>query len=494
MPNEVRNHEVDDRALVEACTAGDGAAFDELMTRHGRLVRAVIIRTIDERRGGALDELPACIDTVVGFLRRGGVFDGWGGRSTLRHYIAVVTRQHTMSYLQDVTPAGALIASLPSPSSLFLDQVLAEEPAKRVLEVLERQPPNVGGLIRLRLRGMTCTVIGATLGISPEVVRGHLERVAARLGELGQDEVEGSAEAERAPRVLDTTRSWRMVLDAAPVQERVETALSTADDEAFRRVQSVVESTFRAVRERELDRLHPKTPECLDDATTAAFVDGSMRGPERTRAEGHVGVCPRCIDAVSQLAMDVRTIEALKDASEQSEEVALAAACIATTRFRAGELLAEAAVEHGDEIARPLVRLARVGASLGGGRAAGPVAAESSRIVSTRVPTDEEAPIVALEALVTDDPHGAARAIDDELARGSLGLRLRLLAAASGDDPNGGRALAEQVVEKQHSDPGLMVDARAALALPVGRSLPREIVVERVRDTITAAVRHVLTR
>jgi DNA-directed RNA polymerase specialized sigma24 family protein len=480
--NDAHISEADDRALAEACGRGEEAAFEELLARHGRLVRAVVIRTIDERRGGTMEELPACVDAVLAHVRREG-FEAWSGRSTLRHYLAVVTRQQAVTYLQDVTPAGTLAAALPPPSSLFLDQVLAEEPAKRVATLLERQPPNVGGLARLRLRGMSCSFIGATLGIGTDVVRGHLDRVAAKLGELGSTTDEQ----------LDTTRAWRMLLDAAPVEERVETALRTADEEKFRGVRSVVESTFRAVRERELDRLHPKTPDCLDEATIAAFVDGSIRGPERTRAEGHVGVCPRCIDTVSQLAMDVRTLEPLKDAASQPDEVALAAACIATARYRAGELLADQAVDAGAPMAGTLVRLARVGSSLVLGHTPA-VAVETSRVVTTRLPTDEEAPIVALEALVTDDPHGAARAIDDELARGSLGMRLRLLAAAAGDDPAGARDLATQVIEKHHSDPGLVADAKSALALPPGRSLPREIVVERVRDTIPAAVRHVLTR
>jgi hypothetical protein len=38
-----------------------------------------------------------------------------------------------------------------------------------------------------------------------------------------------------------------------------------------------------------------------------------------------------------------------------------------------------------------------------------------------------------------------------------------------------------------------VADAQATLAIPKGDSLPREILIERVRDTIPAAVRYLAT-
>jgi DNA-directed RNA polymerase specialized sigma24 family protein len=472
--------DADEPVLVAQCLGGDDDAWDTLWSRYRRLIQTVVVRTVDERRGGPLDEVPSCVGAVARHIKNDALAL-WRERSSLRCYLVVIARARTREHLEDVTPPGTLIASLPTPASLFLDEVLAEEPAKRVIEVLERMPPNVSGFVRLRLRGMDRAAIGTTLGMTAETVRGHLERVASRLAEITSDE-----EAKNA-----TERAWRMLLDAAPTGERVEIAKETLENEAFRRVRSVVESTYRAVRDRELLRLHPKQTECLDEAVTAAFVDGSLRGPERTRAEGHVGTCPRCIDVVASCSLDMRTVEYLRDASEMSDEIANAAACIATTRFRAGESLAMLADATGDERGKSLVRLARIGAMLiGGQRFRAP---EPSRVIATRLPTDEEAPLVALEALAQDDAHAAARAIDDKIAKGPLGSRLRLLANAAGEDLTVARRQAEELRDKPHSDPGLMTDAEAILALPTGAALPREILVERLRDTLPSAVRYVLT-
>ena len=472
--------DADEPVLVAHCLDGDEEAWQTLWARYRRLIQTVVVRTVDERRGGPLDEVPGCVGAVARHIERDALAL-WRERSTLRCYLVVVTRARTREQLEDVTPPGTLIASLPTPASLFLDEVLAEEPAKRVIEVVERMPPNVSGFVRLRLRGMDRGSIGTTLGMTAEAVRGHLERVASRLAEI-------TGEEEDRP---STERAWRMLLDAALIGERVDIARETLENETFRRVRSIVESTYRAVRDRELLRLHPKQAECLDEAVTAAFVDGSLRGPERTRAEGHVATCPRCIDVVASCSLDMRTVESLRDAAEMSDEIANAAACIATTRFRAGEALAELAEATGEERAKLLVRLARVGSMLVGGHRLR--AAEPSRVVATRLPADEEAPLVALEALAHDDAHAAARAIDDTIAKGPLGTRLRLLANAGGDDLTVARRTAEELRDKPHSDPGLMTDAEAILALPLGATLPREILVERVRDTLPSAVRYMLT-
>jgi hypothetical protein len=106
------------------------------------------------------------------------------------------------------------------------------------------------------------------------------------------------------------------------------------------------------------------------------------------------------------------------------------------------------------------------------------------------MPDDDEAPLIAFEALVHSDPHAAWSAIDDHMAKQTLGARLRLLAAASGQDLE----LARSLASKPTVDPGHAVDGRAVLALPKGRPLPREMLVERLRALLPEAVRFVLTR
>jgi len=469
--------DADDQALVAALALGDANAWERFLARYGRALRTVVVRVVDERRGGSLGEVPACVQVAGKFLKD-GMLERYRGAATLRCFLAAGVRSEITSYLQDVTPPASLIASLPTPASLFLDEVLAEEPAKRAGSVVEKMPPNMGGLLRLRLRGLDRADISSTLGLPAETVRGHLEHLAQRLGELDDAE----------PAYADV--AWRMLLDAAPIDERVATARRSLRDARFARVRSVVESTFRALREKELLRLHPKADECLGDETTASFVDGSAKGPDRTRAEGHIATCPRCIDAVATLTMDVRTIDALRDVADWNAELAVAAACVTTTRFRAGELLADGA--KGDETrTRAIMRLARIGMSLSGG--VRELASEPSRVIATNVPSDADAPLVALEALVNDDTHSAFRAIDDELARGPLGSRLRLLSLAAEDDAREGRSLAEEILRKPQTDPGLVTDAQATVAIPAGDSMPREILIERIRDTIPAAVRYLAT-
>jgi len=467
----------DDQSLVDALHSGDEDALPRLVARHERALKAVTVRVVDERRGGTLEEVPACVKVSCRFLEE-GLLEDYQRTATLRCFLASLVRSRLTTYLQDVTPPATHIAALPSTASIFLDEVLAEEPAIRVGGVVDRMQPNMGGFLRLRLRGLDREDIGRCLGLPAETVRGHLERLAKRLGELDDDE---PAYAEIA---------WRMVLDAAPIDERVATAQRTLRDGRFRQMRSVVESTFRALRTRELLKLHPKSAECLDEEGAAAFVDGSARGPDRTRAEGHIGTCPRCIDAVAALTMDIRTIEALRTVQGWDAELAVAAACIATARYRAGERLVDTA-GRGDGRARALTRLARIGQSLVLG--VQEIVSEPSRVVATNVPSDADAPLVALEALLNDDTHTADRAIDDELARGTLGARLRLVSLAADPRATGSRALAEELLAKSHSDPGLVADAHATLALPEGSALPREIVIERVRDMIPATLKY-LTR
>jgi hypothetical protein len=469
--------DADDAALVAGLKNRDPSAWELFLSRYGRALRTVVVRVVDERRGGTLGEVPACVQVAGKFLKE-GLLERYRGDASLRCYMASAVRGEITSYLQDVTPPASLIASLPTPASLFLDEVLAEEPAKRAGSVVEKMTPNMAGLLRLRLRGLDRADIGSTLGLTDETVRGHLEHLAQRLGELDEEQ----------PEYADV--AWRMLLDAAPIDERVATARRTLRDARFARVRSVVESTFRALRERELLRLHPKAAECLDEEASASFVDGSAKGPDRTRAEGHIGTCPRCIDGVATLTMDVRAIDALRDVTDWNAELAVAAACVTTTRFRAAEILAEGA-EGPEERTQAMIRLAHIGMSLSGG--VRETVAEPSGVVPMNVPSDSDAPLVALEALVRDDSHAAVRAIDDELAKGPVGVRLRLLALSAEDDASEGRELAEEILGRPQSDPALVTDAKATLAIPPGDSIPREILIERIRDTLPSVVRYLTT-
>src|SRR6185369_9578357 len=111
-------------------------------------------------------------------------------------------------------------------------------------------------------------------------------------------------------------------------------------------------------------------------------------------------------------ASDVLAADVLREAEHLPQAAALAASCIVTARFRAAEDLASAAAGDAPDLSRELVRIAQVGRALAGGGATERRAPSASGI-STRLPTDEEAPLVALEALIAGEPEHAARAIDD---------------------------------------------------------------------------------
>lgn len=219
----------------------------------------------------------------------------------------------------------------------------------------------------------------------------------------------------------------------------------------------------------------------------AAFIDGSMKGAERTRAEGHLATCERCVDVVAMLVLDLRAAQLLRATSELHPYAALAAVCLATGRERAATTLASAAIEEDAEHAEPLRRLAA--AALGMTDDHNRPDVSQVYAMRRRIPSDDEAHIDAIEALVSGDATAAYRAVDDYAAKHTIGQRLRLLAAASGPDLPEARELAQRIAELASPDPGLRADATCVMALPEDRELPREVLIDRLRDSMADAVR-----
>lgn len=480
--------ESDDDALVEGCLRGDDDAYSVLFDRFGALIEVAMLREIDGPPEGGTYDPASRLAAVAAHLHRhdAAAVRAWSSKEcTLRAWICVVARQVARRHA-DATPTRAqLVAFFPTPAALHVQDVLAAERAAPLHELLDRLPPTLLALARLRLRGMDRAAIAGAVGIGQTVVVQNLEKIAARLAEL---------EPDRALAI----EAYRIVLGAADASERARAALRTEDDAAFRGARTVIEATWRSVRERVLGRgpLAPttRTGLCLDERAIAGFVDGTMRGQARARSEGHVGSCARCVDEVATLSTDLRTLPILRDAQGLEPAVAVAAACLSTTRFEAARRIAER-VRDGDprseRAARDLERLAIAASFLEGGRAR---SRESSGMVVRGLPSDEEAPLVAFEALVRGDAHAAFRAIDEHTARLPAAGRLRLIAAAGGEDPAGARRLAEKVLERPRVDPGAIDDAESVLAMPESRALPREIVVERLRDVLPEVVRAALVR
>ncbi len=478
------DRDVDDPMLAQRCVDQEPGAWDLLVARFEGPARMVTARVLDERRDTFdLVELGPLVEKVWGRLRRrdAAALQLWRGQRLLP-YLCLLTRLEVERAVTDQTPAVSLVAPLPTPVSISRDTV-AEPVTLRVIDSLRRLPPRNTVLIRLRQHGLGLEEIALTVGSPEHAVEEELQRIAGHL----------------AKRLDDDAETWRVTLDCADIAEAVQVAIRTEEDGAYRRRRTRAETIWRqlghALRGANLGALPASQGGPLQDpAAVARFVDGSMKGSERTQAEGHLMGDGQVVDQVAALLTDLGAVEWLRRGSHLPEALSLAAGSIGAGRFRlATKVLAaarrEEAAPKSERAMALLGRLARVGLSLqrGEGRAATLPEKEA-------LPHDDEAPLVAFEALIHQDPETARHAIDDYAVKQTIGRRLRLLASGSGADLAEARADAERIVRWTSPDPGVLEDAWAVLALPQGRALPWEIATARLRDALADAVRFLLSR
>ncbi|MDH5493702.1 MAG: hypothetical protein OEY14_17240, partial [Myxococcales bacterium] len=448
-------------ALLEGCAGGDPRAWEALRARHAPLVELVVIRALDERRGGAIVEAPIVLERVWSELIRAGAAS-LGGACTrsappsLPHWLALLSRQATVAHLQGATPIARLLGRVPSPIERLLDDLVLAEPgsaapeggarAEEVTAALDRLAPQVMAILRMRLRGLLIREIAAIVGLPTARVHGHLLHVAEQVGSI--------VERDRA----DVCAAWRLRLGCASPSERVALCLRTSSDPGFARVRDQADALWAGVSERALRPPQPLRGSCLREVALARFSDGSMRGADRMRAEGHLATCGRCVDSVALLARDLRSAELLRASSGLDPRLQIAASCVAMGRCVAGEALVARALKAAVPRSEELLRAALLGQRLDVPRSE-PPPAESSRVISSfYAPSASEAPLVAFEALICGDATGASRSIDDEAAREALGARLRLLAAAAGHDLDEARALAMAALRARYTPIDLEAD------------------------------------
>ncbi len=476
----------DDASVLADCLRGDDAALTALLDRHGLLAELALARGLE----GAADASRALAERHVALRRvlsrNGGatLADFASASCSLRAYLAVVARGVT----RDADPLAGPFAPAP-PIAPMLSESRADDAGRtaerlgRVAELLERQPPDVSALVRLRAHGVERTHASALLGSVDATVRPVLSRLASRLSEADVGHEDAAA------------AGWRMVLDAASYEERVEIALLTEREPAgtpssLRTARAGVEVTFRALGRRILSEKGQPSPQCLDAQGIAGFVDGTMRGGARARVEGHVLACSLCLDEVAALALDVRALEAIRHAASGDIRLGLVGALLASGRYTlAAKLRATDPLPGGSARFDLVERIAHAARSLESGLPS--QVREASGVMMRGLPSDDEAPIVAFEALALDDPSGAYRALDETTARSSIGVRLQMLAAAAAGELAVARSLADEA--RTSVDPGAVADAESLLALPDGATLPREIVLERLRDAVPALVRAALS-
>lgn len=488
-----------DEALVTASLEGDAEALASLVERHGLLAELVAVRE--------LDETPRDPDRwLTGVLeqRRTLLADFSVKASTLKAFLGVVVRRAVRSEARaEARPEQtgrerrrALVAPLPVPPPLQakpLQQITAAPTtatlAQACRDALMRQPPNVISVTRLGLHGLSRSHIAALLGSSEAQAVSTLERVAARLGAVAVEQI---GPGEQIGELDDATLAFRVLLDASPPSERVRFARRTESERALGKYRAAIDGAFRLLRT-DLLRPAPRGPHCLDPAAIAGYVDGTMRGAVRARAEAHVSGCTSCIDEIAALSCDRRSLPLVREAQSADRSAQLAAMALGVALFDPGTLLADTvASRRENKSARLCADLARLGRACRVLEGSTAHDRETSGLVQRDVPSDDEAPLVAFEALALGDSGTAFRAIDEAHTPAPVAARVRVLAAAAGGDAPQGHAWARAVKDGYDVDPGAVEDAECVLALGDGEALPREIVTERLRALVPDLVRVVL--
>jgi hypothetical protein len=465
----------DDRALVQGCIDGDEEAFAALESRYGRLIELVSVRALDEAYPGQVDTYPTLHAATVAYLKdnHAAPLRVFAGRS-LPHFLSTVTRRVASDHLVPPTEGRPLVATLQTPSGIHA--LRDETPGLEMVgHVLERLPTEATCVLRLRARGLNRPQIAGALSRPVQSVNETLELLAHHLGRG----------------LPNAVQAWRFILDAMTLEERTEMAVRSQDDERFRRHRAETELAYRALVSHILSQTRTVLPMCLDHHLLARWLDGSLSGDDRVWAEGHVTGCAFCTDSLALLLLDIEAVQPLREWSDQPPAVVLAAGSIASTRFLAGQTLAEFTR---DPLATPLQRIARVGRHLTSGRSESrpPTIPPPPIAVSRSVPSDREAPVFAFEELARGRAAVAYSAVDEHLGKSPVGTRLKMLACAFGHDLDLGLSLAMINAKKPRVDPKLLEDAQAIRALPERAVLPREIQRERLRKLIPDLVRHVM--
>lgn len=464
---------VDDRGLAQACIRGDEDALVALERRFGRTIRAVGHRVAADHRAEL--DITAVSEGVFHHLRRNqfGPLRTWTG-TRLAVYLSLVTREVATQLIEGEVGRGSFSGRI---RKTLIDDLLErgsdyddDEPTD-----IEKLSPVVSVMLRLRLHGLGATGIAVALGTTRPAVLHQLGLIAQRLGHGD----------------TDLTDAYRCVLGHAGDTERVLLALRSESQPELRAKRRRALATWEEFRERAVVRKVEAQVTCLSTDAIAGLVDGSLRGPSRAQAEGHVGACAHCADRLALLVTDQAVITPLRESARHGEGLSQLATAVSTLRPELVQGLLLASQAEDPRRTRSLVRIARTVQSaelLGRLGTSRPPAFGAEAVI----PTDDEAPIVALEALIARAPSLALEAVDDHLARRVVGRRLRLLASATLGDLATTRLLAREAMERSSPDPELVRDVDVAVAVPEGAALPLEVLADRLRTLVPDVVRYVV--
>lgn len=182
-----------DDELLDRFRAGDGKAFDEIVTRHERRVFAIAIRICRHQE----DARDVTQDVFITALRTLGGFRGDAQLSTWLHRVTVnasldLVRRRSRREGPAVEEMSDQPADEPGPESEAIDSVRARE----VHLALGRLAPDQRAVIVLHdLQGFDYSEVAATLEVPVGTVKSRLHRarlaLARELGHLKEPEPSG---------------------------------------------------------------------------------------------------------------------------------------------------------------------------------------------------------------------------------------------------------------------------------------------------------------
>ena len=159
--------------LLRAVGDGEPPAWEELISRYGRLVRSTVasFRLQEAEAEDAVQNTWLRLMERMDTIRDPRCLGGWLATTARRECLALIRRGHREA------PDDAL-PELSSPTN-----VQAWEQRHEVLQSLDRLPPLQRQVMALTLDGYTPAEIASDLKITPEVIRSRLMRARRTLAD-----------------------------------------------------------------------------------------------------------------------------------------------------------------------------------------------------------------------------------------------------------------------------------------------------------------------
>ena len=171
--------EIDDTELVERVRAGDGAAFDQLVTRHMKRAYSVAYRLLGQREDAedlVQDAFMAALEKIDTF-QAGRSFSPW-------FYRILVNRGLNSRKSRSLRRMDALPPEISDVSRSPLRDTERAELRDKLKTVMATLPPRQKSIVELfELEGFSSLEIAEILGLSDGTVRWHLHQARAKLRE-----------------------------------------------------------------------------------------------------------------------------------------------------------------------------------------------------------------------------------------------------------------------------------------------------------------------